>query len=263
LFKENTPRDWIAFQESMEKAGGISFQTLQHEKWKWLEQLYNRGLSKKNRPKIPKIIHQIWLGGPLPEKYKEWQKSWSLKNPGWQYRLWTDADLEHFPFTDRKRFEQSPGPGERADILRYDILYHFGGLYVDTDFECLQAFDKVHESCDFYVGLEAAFEVDQEPGIGTALIGSVAGHPILLDCLQEISKKAPGQTPHEVMSVSGPGCMRKAFFKKKNQKGYRNIAFPYTFFYPIPSPCRNEEKKREWIEPESLAVHYWDVSWVR
>ena len=31
--------------------------------------------------------------------------------------------------------------GEKSDIFRYEILYRFGGVYVDTDFECIKPFE--------------------------------------------------------------------------------------------------------------------------
>jgi mannosyltransferase OCH1-like enzyme len=264
FFKRDVPSPWISFDTSMSKASSSfvnCYSSEEGRRWKWLKNLYERGLAKKHNQKIPKVIHQIWIGGPLPEKYKGLQKTWKEKNPDWEYRLWTDADLPNFPFTDRARFERTISVGEKSDILRYDILLHYGGLYVDTDFECLKSFDPIHSTADFYAGLEAAFYEDQAPAMGNALIASVPGHPILKYCLKEISKREPGTTPDEVQSVSGPGCLRKAFFKQSNQKGFRNIAFPYTFFYPIPSAHRRDVDREEWIEPESFGIHYWDVSW--
>ena len=34
--------------------------------------------------RIPKIIHQIWLGSPLPEKYLAWTHTW-MGWHGWEY----------------------------------------------------------------------------------------------------------------------------------------------------------------------------------
>src|SRR5207248_4622986 len=43
---------------------------------------------------IPRIFHQIWLGdGPLPREYEGYQRSWTKHNPGWELRVWTEADL--------------------------------------------------------------------------------------------------------------------------------------------------------------------------
>ena len=61
-----------------------------------LEQSYERDRLKNcvvtKSYKIPRIIHQIWLGSPVPEKYKQWMDIW--KNfQGWEYRLWTEKEV--------------------------------------------------------------------------------------------------------------------------------------------------------------------------
>lgn len=272
LFSGKIDPSYPSFDGCMRKANSsfdllyLSSKQVQNQ-WKLVKHLYEKQLSKKpfSSPKIPKIIHQIWIGGPLPDKYLSLQKSWQDKNPDWEYRLWTDADLPSFPFTNRSRFEKAVNVGEKADILRYEVLNQFGGLYVDTDFECLAPFDPLHQVCDFYVGLEAALTNDCEAAIGNALIGSVPNHPIIQYCLKRIAQKQPGRNGDEVQDISGPGCLKRAFFKCCKKGSYRNIAFPYTFFYPIPSHHRDgllgKVAKNDWLEPESLGVHYWDTSW--
>ena len=43
---------------------------------------------------IPRLFHQIWLGpDPFPAEYVEYQRSWTRHHPGWELRLWTEADL--------------------------------------------------------------------------------------------------------------------------------------------------------------------------
>jgi mannosyltransferase OCH1-like enzyme len=237
------------------------------KQWKILKSLYEKNLSKKPliAPRIPKIIHQIWIGGKLPEKYLPLQKSWKEKHPDWEYRLWTDADLPSFPFVNRDRFERAINVGEKADILRYEILNKFGGLYVDTDFECIQCLDPLHHLCDLYVGLEGAFAQDQEACMLNSLIGSIPHHPIIECCLKLIAKKPAGKMADEVQSISGPGCFRRAFFKCYKEKNLKNVAFPCTFFYPLSSHERcghlDEMAKSNWIHPETFGIHYWDVSW--
>ncbi|MBU6446843.1 MAG: hypothetical protein KGQ49_05540, partial [Verrucomicrobia bacterium] len=217
------------------------------------------------KEKIPKIIHQIWLGGQLPEKYRALQATWLAKHPDWEYRLWTDADVQDFPFTNRERFEKAVNVGEKADIFRYEILNVYGGLYVDTDFECVRPFDVFHHLLDFYTGILGAYADGQEVHIGNSLIGTVPHHPIIQSCLKEIGRKPPGKNADEVQAVSGPGCFRRAFFKYCEEGGYRNVAFPFTFFYPLPPHERSGHLdgivKNSWIEPETFGIHYWDTSW--
>ena len=40
--------------------------------------------------------------------------------------------------------------GEKSDILRLEILYQMGGIYVDMDFECLQNMDNLLQMIDNY-----------------------------------------------------------------------------------------------------------------
>ena len=228
--------------------------------WKLSRKLYEKVLSAppSAMPRIPKLIHQIWLGGALPAKYLPLQKSWKEHHPDWVYRLWTDADLQDFPFMNRKRFEEARNIGEKADIFRYEILNRFGGVYADTDFECLRPFDILHAYCDFYAGIEAPFPDQRDVMMGNALIGSVPGHPILQCCLRRIAERSPGNNPGEVMEVSGPGCLKRAYFKCCQQGRFRNVAFPFTFFYPIPAKAGDHQLgkiiKEQWLQPESFGV---------
>ena len=39
--------------------------------------------------KIPKIIHQIWIGPkPIPDQYKEFSQKMIEMHPDWEYHLW-------------------------------------------------------------------------------------------------------------------------------------------------------------------------------
>lgn len=64
-----------------------------------------------------------------------------------EYKLWTDASArefiaEHYPwFLDT--FDGYTYPIQRADAIRYFVLYHFGGIYIDLDIGCLRPLDPL------------------------------------------------------------------------------------------------------------------------
>ena len=65
--------------------------------------------------------------------------------------LWTDADsrkflVEHYPWFV-PIFDAYPYPIQRADAIRYFILHHFGGIYMDLDVGCLRRFDPPPQGC--------------------------------------------------------------------------------------------------------------------
>src|SRR3981081_4734885 len=86
---------------------------------------------------IPRTLHQIWLGPkPAPQADME---SWREKHraPAWTYKLWHEGNLP--TLRHRALFDAFHGVYHaQADILRYEILYRFGGIYVDADSTCLQ-----------------------------------------------------------------------------------------------------------------------------
>ena len=68
----------------------------------------------------------------FPEKHKAFRETWMQNHPGWEFRLWTDADIEAFGLTNKRLYDETPNYGAKSDIARYEILYRIGGLYVDT-----------------------------------------------------------------------------------------------------------------------------------
>jgi len=96
---------------------------------------------------MPRIIHQTWIDDTLPPK---WRKAWRECRegmPDYTYMLWTD-DLSrkfvatHYP-NYLEMFDSYPYPIQRADSIRYFILHHFGGIYMDLDIGCRRRIDPL------------------------------------------------------------------------------------------------------------------------
>jgi hypothetical protein len=130
---------------------------------------------------IPRTFHHIWLGpDPLPHEHGPWIKSWKRHHPDWEFRLWTEDDLPEDPIRPEV-LERLRAPVERADILRLEIIYRYGGVYLDTDLECLRPLDPYLDGQEF-VG------VCHKPGrITNTAIAAVPRHPLLERALQEVN----------------------------------------------------------------------------
>jgi inositol phosphorylceramide mannosyltransferase catalytic subunit len=129
---------------------------------------------------IPRIFHQIWVGpDPLPDKYAAYCRTWPERNPGWETRLWTDENLPD-GLRRPESYERLRSPVERADILRLELVWRFGGVHVDVDFECLRPIEPLIGDADLFIGIA-------KPGrVNGALFGAVAQHPVLAHALEEI-----------------------------------------------------------------------------
>lgn len=230
--------------------------------WSILRNMYNLNyiFANKETPKISKKIHQIWLGSTIPDKYNEWRESWKRFNPDWEYRLWTDADLKESEvyITDWKLFNSIQNMGQKSDYLRYHILYQFGGLYIDTDYECLKPFDKL-----LYADFLAGISYDPRPIVNIAILASVPGHPILRKVLDTMVVKASDRSKH-VLNSTGPYFFSRVFFDVVGDYMEGVVVLPPQFLYPFPNELGFKNRNgKDYIKDYSYAVHYWDVSWIK
>ncbi len=259
----------ISFAQAMEPNKQFNLKEIVlRSHWKSIINSYTQFIVKNpcysQSSRIPKIIHQIWLGNdPLPKQEKIYGKTWQKYNPDWEYKLWTDKDIDEFVLENKALYDATTNYGEKSDIARYEILYRIGGLYVDTDFECLQSFDIFHHCCDFYTGCAYA-DVKDPSFLYNGLIGSIPGHPILKACIEQLHQKTvTKEDANTIFKRTGP-----AFFSQNFQREFRKvsgitIAFPVTYFYPWPNYYRYQDcnERRKWIRPESFAIHHWHLSW--
>jgi len=206
--------------------------------------------------RIPKIIHQIWLGGQLPDKLKAWQKTWIEKHPDWQYKLWTDDDAKTLNLYNHQLYLNIDRLASKADILSYEILYKFGGVYIDSDFECLRPLDILHYNYDFYVGVQP-LDINCL-ALGHGIVGCIPHHPIIKSCM-EIQRNAFANNAKIISEAFGPLVLTKAFLAIASINSEHIIALPSTYFYPL--ECTQKYFKQTAIKnlccPESFGIHYW------
>ena len=99
---------------------------------------------------IPRIIHQTWKGRRVDARFAGHIRSWVDTNPGWKHWFWTDRDNRNLVATRfpsyLKLWDALPQNIMRADLMRYFILWEFGGVYVDLDVEALLPLDRLVEA---------------------------------------------------------------------------------------------------------------------
>lgn len=126
---------------------------------------------------IPKIIHLCWLSGdPYPPKIAKCLQSWEKYLCDYEIILW---DTKRFDLNNslwvRQAFEKKKY-AFAADYIRFYALYHFGGIYLDSDVEVLKSFDDLLD-LPYFVGAEKA----QTPE--AAIMGAEKGCDWIKKCL--------------------------------------------------------------------------------
>jgi len=124
---------------------------------------------------IPRIIHQTWKSVQVPARFQAAAQSWRDRHPGWEYVLWTDADIDrfvrdHFPQIV-PLFRRYPDQIQRVDAFRYLLLQRVGGIYADLDIECLQSFESLRAH-------RVVLPITAPVGLSNDLMMAVPGHPL-------------------------------------------------------------------------------------
>lgn len=241
------------------------------------ERLYqkNHFLAHPDRTeyKIPKIIHQIWLGSPLPEQYESFVQSWIDLHPEWEHKIWNDEDAASYTFIDdrlREAFERETNWAVKADIWRLDILFQIGGIYADPDFLAIRPLDPVAKNCSFFAGLV------RDDFLNNAIIGSAPNHPFILYCLESLTTLTGIHTNPAIVSMTtGPQFLStkiQEFMKNSKDPAVEEmVIYPTKYFYPIPHHKGRRLINRElnwsrinpYISEETLAIHFWAKSWMK
>ena len=101
----------------------------------------HHNLSRVTTPEVikpfPYIIHQYWDTADIPEDFLLWIRSWTKNNPSWQYWFWTRRDAVAFlkPYPAVKHMFLNKTDSEALAILKYYVIYHIGGVFVDIDYQ--------------------------------------------------------------------------------------------------------------------------------
>lgn len=231
-------------------------------RWRLLAELYDRNFVReedRDYETLPKKIHQIWLGSTIPDEYSKLGDTWKRLNPDWEYKLWTDKDTKNVDIPCRKLFESITNYGQKSDFLRYHILNQFGGIYADTDFECLKSFNTLSYA-QFLVGVGYPSAVELYNG----LIGCIPNHPIISNIVRSVGgKKMLDKGFKNVFNITGGYFFTRCFFETITKYAEKIVALPPVYFCPFPNQGKYYLKNgRDYIQDCSYTLHYWALSWI-
>jgi len=211
------------------------------------------------RGTIPYVIHFVWLGPkPFPNKSIQNVLSWKNHHPDWRFILWTDSKERNPPIPEMEirlvqerdfgllqhLIETSTNWGEKADMIRYSVLYQEGGVYADHDVWCEKSVAPLIETFDFVVGCDPLQEhpgIDSDLITNTSTIMSRPGHPILQATIAEIangwelaSQKVTGTDKLSNLTRTMLRTVAPFVSKVKggtNLEGNRDIVLPSIYLY--------------------------------
>lgn len=116
---------------------------------------------------IPPVIHYCWFGKKnMPPKYVEYIENWKVMCPNYEFMYWNESNYD----ITQSRYMKWAYDNEKwafvSDYARLDILYNYGGIYLDVDVELVKSLDELRK-LPAYIGFESTQMVDTGLGIGS------------------------------------------------------------------------------------------------
>ena len=214
---------------------------------------------------IPKTIHYCWFGrNPLPASAQKCIASWRKYLPEYEIKEWNEDnfDVNIIPYTQQAY--EAHKYAFVSDYARFWILYHYGGLYFDTDVEIIKSFDDIVERGAF-MGLEIDgtkkdTKIAIAPGLG---IGAEANFPMYQELLDGFARMNfyddNGQRNHFSMipMVTEIFLQRGLIANGQIQQISGITIYPQCYFNPY-----NSVNGRLQFAPETHSIHWFSASWM-
>lgn len=223
-------------------------------------------LRRTQVPVIPKVIHYCWFGhNPLPDRYKEWMKSWKKYCPDYEIVEWNESnyDVTKHPYMraayDAKKW------GFVSDYARLDIIYENGGIYLDTDVELVKNLDELLYQ-DGFAGVDSSGRLST--GLG---FGAQKGSRLIKDWRDDYSNNefVDFKTKEErwAKNIKTTPDIQTSYMERH---GFKRNAFLYQIvdgltIYPIPVLCGQvlgTAGNELVITDYTYSIHHYDGSWM-
>ena len=212
---------------------------------------------------IPKVIHYCWFGdSPIPEKYLQYMESWEKYCPDYEIKKWDASNFDYSINSYCKEAYESKQWAFVSDYARLYIIYHYGGVYLDTDVELLQSLTPLIEDGEGFIGFQNAMEINT--GLGFA---AASGNDCIKKMLDIYERRKFYLSDGSINRVPCPaantvGLMSKGL--KIGEKHSHHIqqlegikVYPEEFFNPL-----NADTQKLSVTNNTYTIHHYTASWL-
>lgn len=202
---------------------------------------------------IPKIIHYCWFGrGKKPEIVEKCIESWHNFLPDYEIIEWNEDNFDVSKNNFLKKAYKEKKWAFVADFARLEILYNYGGIYLDTDMEILKNLDE-------FLCYRGFLGFEDENFVNGGIMGFEKSHPFLKECLvhydeknfqkyilipeiitEELEKLGLQKNQNQILENGGIWVAQSQYF------------YPWQFRTPFHHAL---------ITEKSYTIHHWATSW--
>ena len=132
---------------------------------------------------IPKKIHYFWIGGnPKPDSVLFCIESWKKFCPDYEIIEWNESNYDFTKNEYMRQAYEAKKWGFAPDYGRLDVIFQYGGIYLDTDVEVIKNMDHLLEN-KVFMGFDRTVEKEKFVACGLGF-GAEPGAAILKEMME-------------------------------------------------------------------------------
>lgn len=209
--------------------------------------------------KIPKTIHYCWFGrGQMPNSAMTYISSWKKLLPDYDFQLWNEDnfDINTNAFV-REAYEQKKFAFV-TDYVRLYALYHYGGIYMDTDVEVIKSLDQFRKYGAFT-------SCEDESMCVTGLIGAEQYHPWIKELLDDYKEKKFIIANSKFNDIPNTKLITDITIKSYGwlPKNDYQILKNDLHIFPMEYFCANDWRTHKvTLTENTYTIHHFNASWI-
>ena len=107
---------------------------------------------------MEKIIHFTTSSNPTPSQLSNFEIAKSL-HPDWEVKLWSDP-VESNKFKLSHYHSKANSGAQLADLIRLDLVFRYGGIYLDSDIVLVKPLDRLCSLESFFCSEDVSAKTD-------------------------------------------------------------------------------------------------------
>ncbi|WP_028611942.1 glycosyltransferase [Paenibacillus harenae] len=208
--------------------------------------------------KIPRILHYCWFGrGEKSRKMIKCMNSWKMRIGDYQWIEWNEDNFDLSANRYVKEAYEAKKYAFVSDYVRLHALYHYGGVYLDTDVEVIKPLDP-------FLKHEAFSGFEDETYLQSGTMGAAKGHPWMKELLENYDSRSfrRGEGDYDLTTnttVITELCGKHGLKLNGEYQVLSNgvTFYPRTYFSPY-----DYINGGNYINEDSYTIHHFAKSWL-
>lgn len=215
------------------------------------------------KQEIPKKIHYCWFGrNEKSQLLLECMKSWKKFFPDYEIIEWNEDNFDVNINTYTREAYREKKWAFVSDYARLYIVYHYGGIYFDTDVEVVRDFSKLLIRYG-YLGFENTSNDPNGKTVNTGLGFAAAPHDEVIKALMDDYENISFIGKNGEMDLTpcperNTNVLKRLGLKTDGsiQRLGNLVIYPFDYFCGI-----DIANSHRYVTENTNTIHHYDASW--